>query len=293
MDLLSLNDYEGDWIKSVIGDAVSIKENPGKYRKSLEGRILSMLFMKPSTRTRTSFEAGMTQLGGHAINLDWRATNFAKGTLRDEIACIDRYSDIIMARVFNHSEILEIAKAAGKPVINGLCNMYHPCQALADLMTAYERMGSYDFTLAYVGDGNNVVNSLIIACSKVGAKIRVATPRGYEPDEGVVGFGLKHGLKIFNEPLKATENADIVYTDTWVSMGDEKERDERIKAFEGYTVDDELLGDAFFMHCLPAIRGQEVEDSVMDSGKSIIFDQAENRMHAQKAVMLKLLEVNV
>ncbi len=293
MDLLTLSDFDGAWITSIIKDAGKIKADPAKYGHSLEGKVLSMLFMKPSTRTRTSFEAGMAQLGGHAIYLDYRTTNFAKGSLKDEVKCVDRYSDIIMARVFKHQEIKDIADAAEKPVINGLCDRFHPCQALADVMTLKEKLGSYKFKLAYVGDGNNVCNSLIIACLKVGAGISVATPKGYEPDAEVVKWGLENGLELTNKPADAVDGADAVYTDVWVSMGQEKEKKERMKVFKGYTVDKKLLGGSYFMHCLPAMRGLEVTNQVLDSPKSIVFDQAENRLHAQKAAIMRLMDVGV
>ncbi len=290
MDLLTLGDYSGKWVKGVIGDALEVKSDVDSFRGRLDGKTLIMLFMKPSTRTRCSFEAGMYQLGGDAIYLDWRTTNFTKGRLQDEVRCLDRYCDVLMARVSRHREILDIAAAAEVPVVNGLCDRFHPCQALADLMTAYEKTGSYDFHLAYVGDGNNVCNSLILGCCKVGAKVTVATPEGYGPDPEVVDFGLKHGLTLTRDSVEAVEDADIVYTDTWVSMGDEAEKEKRVKDLRGYRVTGELLGDRLFMHCLPAVRGQEVTDEVLDSSNSIVFDQAENRMHAQKAMLLKLLE---
>jgi len=293
MDLLGLSDYDGNWIKGIIGDAITVKSDIVQYRHSLEGKILTMLFMKPSTRTRLSFEAGMHQLGGNPIYVDLRTSNYAKGALKDETRCVDRYSDIIMARVFKHQEIVDIADAAKVPVINGLCDIEHPCQCLADLMTIYEKTGSYKFKLAFIGDGNNVCNSLIYGCCKVGAKISVATPKGYEPNSDAVKFGLKNGLTISNNIKKAVEGADVVYTDVWISMGQEEEKMKRMRDFKGYTVDKELLGKAYFMHCLPAIRNMEVTDDVMDGKQAIIYDQAENRMHAQKALMLKLMGVKV
>ena len=290
MDLLTQLEYDGRWIKSVIADAEKLKKDGKRYREALEGKVLSMLFMKNSTRTRVSFEAGFAQLGGHAIFLDWRTTNFTKGSLKDEIRCLDRYSDIIMARVFRHQEIVDIADAAEVPVINGLCDTYHPCQALADVMTAYEKLKTYKFKLAYIGDGNNVCNSLLIACAKVGAEISVASPKGYEPAANAVNYAKAHGtLTLTDDPKEAAKDADIVYTDAWVGLGQEGEKDGRMKAFAGYTVNEELLGYAYFMHCLPALRGYEVTDEVMDSPKSMIYDEAENRMHAQKAVMMRLL----
>ncbi len=293
MDLLALRDVDGRWIKDAIEDAIRMKSDPASYRHSLEGKVLTMLFMKPSTRTRVSFEAGMFQLGGHAIYLDLRTTNFAKGELKDETKCIDRYSDILLARVFRHREVEEIAEASGKPVINALCDMEHPCQAMADVMTVREKLGTYKFRLAYVGDGNNVCNSLIFGCCKVGAKITVATPKGYEPDKKAVEYGLGRGLTLTNSREEAVRDADAVYTDVWVSMGQEKEKRKRLAAFKGWTVTRKLLGDAYFMHCMPVLRGCEAADDAMDSPKSIVFDQAENRLHAQKAVMMRLLGAKV
>jgi ornithine carbamoyltransferase len=290
MDFLTQLEYDGKWMRKTIDEAGKLKRNPKKHRETLEGRVLSMLFMKPSTRTRLSFEAGFAQLGGHAIYVDLRTTNYGKGALKDETRCVDRYSDIIMARVFKHQEMIDIADAAEKPVINGLCDTYHPCQALADLMTAHEKMKSYKFKLAFVGDGNNVCNSLIIACSKLGVTMSVANPKGYEPAGHIVKYGQEHGsLTLTNDPKEAVRDADIVYTDVWVSMGQDGEKERRLNAFRGYTVTKELLGDAYFMHCLPAMRGFEVADEVMDSPQAIIYDEAENRMHAQKAVMMRLL----
>lgn len=289
MDLTSLWDYDGSWIRDTIDLAIRIKKEPKAYRGLLSSKVMSMLFMKPSTRTRVSFEAGMGGLGGQAIYLDFRTTNFTKGALKDEIRCLERYCDIIMARVMKNEQITAISEASKVPVINGLCDMFHPCQALADMQTVYEKLRRWDFRLAYVGDGNNVANSLILACSKLGAEISVSTPIGYEPDGDVVEFGLKNGLRLEKEPKAACRGADIVYTDTWVSMGEEQEKDKKLRAFKGYQVDENLLGDAYFMHCLPAIRGQEVTSGVLDSDSSIVYDQAENRMWAQMAVILKLL----
>tara|TARA_Y100000310_G_scaffold336796_1_gene422300 strand:+ start:261 stop:1121 length:861 start_codon:yes stop_codon:yes gene_type:complete len=280
--LQNLNDFSKDELNEVIDRAIDMKEEVEKYYEILKNKTLAMLFQKTSTRTRMSFEAGMTQLGGHAIFLDWKTTNLALGSLQDEVKCIARYSDVIMARVFAHKDIETIANASSVPVINGLSDDYHPCQAVADLMTIKEKFKRFKgVKLAYVGDGNNVCNSLILACEKLGVELRVATPKGYEPSE--------KGAKIMNDPKEAVKGVDVVYTDTWVSMGQEKEKAKRVKAFKGFVVDKKLLGKAFFMHCLPAHRGYEVSDGVIDSKQSIVFDQAENRMHAQKAIILKLL----
>jgi len=290
-DLLTLHDLSDREMLSLIEKAIDIKKNQAKYAAVLKNTTLAMLFQKTSTRTRISFEAGMTKLGGHAIYLDWRTTNLHLGSLQDEIQCIARYADIIMARVYAHSDVQTMASASCVPVINGLSDDYHPCQALADLMTIREKFGRLKGILvAYLGDGNNVCNSLVLGCAKAGMKLRVATPKGYEPKEDVVAFGKERGLlALTNDPLAAARGADVLYTDTWVSMGQEAEAKKRLRIFKGFTVTMKLLGKARFMHCLPAHRGYEVADEVMDSSQAIVFDQAENRMHAQKAVMLKLL----
>ena len=284
--LLTLQEYDGEWIKDVIAKAIKIKSNIGKYGDILKNKTLVMFFEKTSTRTRCSFEAGMAQLGGHAIFLDWKTTQLKKASLKDEIRCIEMYADIVMARVFKHETLLEMAKYMKKPLINALCDKYHPCQALGDLMTIKEKKGKLTgLKLAYVGDGNNVCNSLIIGCKKMGIKISVAAPKGYPPFE-------KPDL-LTTDPKEAVKDADIVYTDTWISMGQEEEAQKRNTIFLPYQVNKELMEhakkDALFMHCLPASRGYEVTDDVIDSKQSVVFEQAENRMHAQKAVILKLL----
>lgn len=294
MDLLTLKDWSTKDIVSTLQLAYRIKRKPKRFSKVLRNKTLAMLFQKTSTRTRVSFEAAMTQLGGHAQYLDWRTTNLTLGSLKDEIKCIARYVEIIMARVYGHKDIDAIAEASRVPVINGLSDSFHPCQILADLLTIKEKLGKlHDSKLAFVGDGNNVCNSLLLGCSKAGIEISVATPKKYEPDKDVVRIAKKLGkVSLFNDPKKAVKGANIVYTDTWVSMGQEKEKKKRLKAFKGFIVDSKLMklsNDAFFMHCLPAHRGFEVTDKVLDSKKSIIFFQAENRLHAQKAIILKCL----
>ena len=285
MNLLNLKLLKKKKIEDIINLGIKLKKAPEKYYDALKNKILVMLFEKTSTRTRISFEAGMAQLGGHAIYLDWNTTQLKKAALKDEAKCIARYADIIMARVYKHESVEEIAKNSSKPVINALCDKYHPCQILADLMTIKEKFGKLQgLKLAYIGDGNNVCNSLIIGCKKVGIKISVATPKGYEPLE-------KPDL-LTNDPKQAAKDADVLYTDTWISMGQEAESKKRKKVFPPYQVNKKLLGKALFMHCLPAYRGYEVTDEVLDSKQSIVFDQAENRLHAQKALMLVLLNKN-
>ncbi len=289
MHFLTLKDFDKGFLEETIDSAIALKKDYSEYSSAMKNKTLAMIFMKTSTRTRTSFEAGMTKLGGHAIYLDCRTTNFTLGSLQDEAKCVSRYSDIIMARVFGHEQVEEIAKASSVPVINGLSDSYHPCQALADLLTIKEKKDQLaGLKLAYVGDGNNVCNSLVLGCSKLGMEVAVAVPKGYEPME-------KEGAAITHSPAEAVKDADVVYTDTWVSMGQEEEKQKRMKIFPPFQVNKELMAkakqDALFMHCLPAHRGLEVSNEVIDSKQSIVFDQAENRMHAQNALMLKLLEV--
>jgi len=285
MHLLNLKSLSKKQIEEIIDLGIKLKKSHNKYYDSLKNRILVMLFEKNSTRTRISFEAGMAQLGGHAIYLDWNTTQLKKAALKDETKCIARYADIIMARVYKHETIQEIAKNSSKPVINGLCDKYHPCQALADLMTIKEKFGKLQgLKLAYIGDGNNVCNSLIVGCQKVGIKVSVAAPKGYEP--------LEKPDMLTQDPEEAAKDADIIYTDSWISMGQEQESKKRLKVFPKYQVNKKILGKALFMHCLPAYRGYEVTDDVIDSEQSIVYDQAENRLHAQKALMLIMLNKN-
>lgn len=276
---------------------MEVKAEPNKFSKKLEGKTLAMLFMKTSTRTRCAFEAAMTRLGGHAQFLDWNKTNFVIGDIEDEVRCLSRYADIILARVYEHEEICAIQNAATVPVINGLCRLYHPTQIIADCMTIIEKLGKLKgVKLAYVGDGNNVCHSLIDCAIKMGFELRVATPNGYEPNEEILKRGKDAGLFFTNDPNKAIKDAEVVYTDTWVSMGDEKKKEQIIKDFDGWTLTQELLDknnakNAIIMHCLPAHRGYEISDELMDSKNSVVFDQAENRMHAARGIILKLLEI--
>lgn len=293
--LLGLKDLSRVEIEEIIDLAQTIKKEPEKHSRSLGGKTLAMLFQKTSTRTRVSFETAMTQLGGHAQYLDWRTTNFTLGDLRDEIKCLARYADAIMARVYKHEDLEEMAKVSEVSIISGLSDSEHPCQVLGDLLTIKEKKGDlHNLNLAYVGDGNNVCNSLIIGCSKMGMKINISTPKGYEPADFAVQAG--KDLKMFQffpEPEKAVENADIIYTDTWISMGEEAEKEERLKIFPPYQVNQKLMNlapKALFMHCLPAHRGFEVTDDVLDSDKSIVYDQAENRLHIQKSILLSLIK---
>jgi len=298
-NLLTIKDLSEKEILSLIDLADDIKHNPDNYTSALKGKSIILLFQKTSTRTRLSFESGMYQLGGNAIYIDWRSTNIHLGSLKDEIKCMASYTDLIMARVYEQKTLEVIQEASRVPVINGLSNMYHPCQILADLMTIRELFRNYnDLKITWVGDGNNVCNSLIIGCIKLNISISVATPKQYQPHSDVLDWVKKeknsYNLALFEDPKEAVVNADFIYTDTFVSMGQEAETEQRLKIFKDYQVNKELLNytkkDPYIMHCLPAHRGIEIIDEILDSKNSIVFQQAENRLHLQKALMITLLE---
>jgi ornithine carbamoyltransferase len=301
--LASLNDLTKEEIEQILKTSELLKFQilRGQEHPLLKGKTLAMIFEKPSTRTRVSFEVGMWQLGGYALYLSSSDLQLGRGeTIADTAQVLSRYVDGIMARVFAHQTILDLVKYSSVPVINGLSDFTHPCQGLADLFTIYEKKGNLSgLKLAYLGDGNNVSHSLIYGCSKVGINISLACPKGYEPNPKVVTEGREEARKkdkvvtVTNDPVEAVLGADIVYTDVWVSMGKEKEHDERVRLFETYQVNAELVKrakpDYLFMHCLPAHRGEEVTDEVADSKNSVIFDQAGNRLHAQKALMALIM----
>jgi len=273
----------------------------GEEHPLLKGKTLAMIFEKPSTRTRVSFEVGMWQLGGYALYLSASDLQLGRGeTIADTAQTLSRYVNGIMARVFAHQIILDLIKYSSVPVINGLSDFTHPCQGLADLFTIYEKKGRLSgLKLAYVGDGNNVAHSLILGCSKMGMEINLACPKGYEPNPKVVSKGKEEGRKsggrvrVMNDPREAVRMADVIYTDVWASMGQEKEHAKRVKIFKPFQVNAKLVKEAkenyLFMHCLPAHRGEEVTDEVADSKNSIIFDQAENRLHTQKALLALMM----
>ena len=299
-DLLTIKEWTKIEILSLLDLADKIKSNPTQFSLELRNKILAMLFQKSSTRTRISFESGIYQLGGNAIYLDWRTTNLHLGELKDEITCMDKYVDLILARIHEHKTLEIIRDASSVPVINGLSNLYHPCQILSDLMSIREKFGSFsDIEVVWVGDGNNVCHSLIIGCIKLDIPISVATPSKYRPHEDIINWVKKEGkdksLKLYEDPREAVVNANIVYTDTFVSIGQESETEERLKVFKPYQINSELLSyikekEYYVMHCLPAHRGVEITDEIIDSKESIVFLQAENRLHLQKALMVKLLE---
>lgn len=273
----------------------------GEEHPLLKGKTLAMIFEKPSTRTRISFEVGMWQLGGYALYLSASDLQLGRGeTIADTARVLSRYVDGIMARVFAHQTILDLVKYSSVPVINGLSDFTHPCQGLADLFTIFEKKGRLSgLKLAYIGDGNNVAHSLLYGCSKVGVNITLACPKGFEPDSGVVLKAREEGkrnaceVRVTKDPTEAVKGADIVYTDVWASMGKEKEYEKRGKVFKPYQVNGKLVREAaedyIFMHCLPAHRGQEVADEVADSKNSVILDQAENRLHTQKALLALIM----
>jgi len=290
-DLLTLMELSRGELMEIIENSFRIKKNPGKYSDAMKNKSLALLFQKRSTRTRCSFEAGMARMGGHTIYMDWNSVQIDRAKIGDEMKCFSRYVDLIAARVNEHEVIKEMAATSEIPVINALCDKFHPCQAIADLTTIKEKKGGFGIKLAYIGDGNNVCNSLMIGCSLMGIKTAVAAPKGYEPLQEVLKFA--KDAELTNNPEEAVKDADVVYTDTWVSMGNEREEAKRLKAFRPYQVNAQMMKlakkDAIFMHCLPAHRNFEVTDEVIDSKQSAVFDQAENRMHTEKALILKML----
>jgi len=298
-NLVSLADLSTEEIWEILETAIHLKRElrAGVRHHLLEGKTLAMIFQKPSLRTRVSFETGMWQLGGHAIYLGPDDIKLGKRETTEDIALnLSRYVDGIMARVFEHSAIAELAKHATVPVINGLCDTYHPCQGLADFLTILEKKRRFEgLTLTFIGDGNNVAHSLINGCAKLGMGFRIACPKGYEPNEEIVSAARSMGasVEILHDAGQAADGADVLYTDVWVSMGQESEADAKQNAFDGFSVDTPLLGrakpDAIILHCLPAHYGEEIEYEASRSPGSAIFDQAENRMHAQKAVMALLM----
>ncbi|MBU7004419.1 MAG: ornithine carbamoyltransferase [Theionarchaea archaeon] len=273
-------------LSELIDLAIDLKRE-NHFRTDLQGKTLAMLFAKTSTRTRVSFETAMFQLGGHAIYLKWDETNFVKGDIEDEARALDRYCDAIMARLYSHDDIQRIAAASDMPVINGLDDDHHPCQALADVMTIKEARGKLEGTrIAWIGDGNNVFNSLSQAADLLGMEVVIAAPDGYGPN-------FETGAELVRDPAEAADNADVLVTDTWISLGQEAEKARRLKDFKGYTVDEKLLsmaaGNAIVLHCLPAQRGFEITPGVLDSPQCLAFDEAENRLHTSKALLLSLL----
>ena len=300
--LITLKDWSAQEVADVVDSSLELKESPARYAGAMSGRSLALLFQKTSTRTRCSGEIGMTQLGGHAVYLDWRATNFDLANLEDEIRVLSLYADLMIVRILKHADVVRSTQASRVPVMNGCCDRYHPLQALADLMTIQEKLGRLDgVRLTYVGVHNNVCNSLIAAGVKVGMKVTVVAPE-INPaamDEPLYEEARRAGLYENAADLQAAlKTADLVYTDTWIDMeyftdpAFESERERRIQLFKPYQLNKDLLRglDVCIMHCLPAHRGYEIDAELLDDPRSIIFDQAENRLHSQKAVILKLAD---
>lgn len=297
--LLTLADLSYSEIISLLDTASDLKEKRmrGKTCDRLKSKTLAMLFEKSSTRTRISFEVAMTELGGHAIYLNYKDVQIGRGeSVADTARVISRYAHAIMARVNKHETLIELACNGYVPVINGLSDLEHPCQLLADLLTIREYKGKFKgLKFVWIGDGNNVCNSAMLASSLVGMKMTIACPEGYDPDAGILAKARELGgiIDINRDPIKAAMNADVLSTDVWVSMGDEKEHDKRVSDFKSYQINSKLLEqakhDVMVLHCLPAHRGEEITAEVVDGPNSAVFDQAENRLHAQKALLLKLL----
>ena len=304
-DFLTIHDLTPYQFSQIMDLTREIKDKPHRFTKRLQNKILAMIFEKPSLRTRVTFEAGMLQLGGEAIYL--APADIQMGTREapyDVGKNLERWVDGIMIRAFSHQTAIDLAKASNIPVINALTDLLHPCQGMADFFTLMEKRGDLaSMKLAYIGDGNNVCHSLLFAAAKTGMTISVATPSGYEPDQNILRQAEQDeqetGVRIIltSDPVEAVRGADAVYTDVWASMGQESEKASRAKIFTPYQVNRELMAQAqstaLFMHCLPAHRGEEVTDEVIDSPQSIVFDQAENRLHVQKAIMLLLLELKI
>ena len=302
-DLLSINDLSTDEVYEILELSRDLKhkQKNGIEHHILKGKTLGMIFQKSSTRTRVSFEAGMYQLGGSALFLSSNDLQIGRGEpVRDTARVLARYLDGIMIRTFSHAEVEELAAYADIPIINGLTDLLHPCQALADVFTVMEHKGTLaGLKMAYIGDGNNMANALMHACAKLGMHISVATPSGYEPDKKIVAeaeaAAAESGSKIIitNEPLEAADGADVLYTDVWASMGQEAEQMARRRVFADFQINSATMAvadkAAIVMHCLPAHRGEEITNEVLEGPQSVVFDEAENRLHVQKAIMALLM----
>jgi ornithine carbamoyltransferase len=299
-DFLSVYDLTRRDFDRIFSHAANLKAmlKDGIIYQPLAGKTLGMIFDKSSTRTRLSFEAGMYQLGGLAIYLNSRDTQLGRGeTIADTARIVSRYLDAVMIRTFAQESVEEFARHATIPIINGLTDLMHPCQIVSDLFTIVERKGTYEgLKIAYVGDGNNMANSWIDAAAKLPFKLTLACPKGYDPDARILERGRKKapkGVSLFRDPVHAVKNADVVYTDVWASMGQESEQEARVKVFEGYQVNQKLMQhakpDAIVMHCLPAHRGEEISAEILDGPRSVVWDEAENRLHVQKAILEILL----
>ena len=301
-DLLSISDLTIEQVEDLFALVKDIKANPDKYAESLKGQVLGMLFKKPSTRTRVSFETAIYQLGGTGMMFRPDELQLGHGeTISDTATVLSRYIQGMMIRTFSHDEVVDFGKAASIPTINGLTDYLHPCQGLTDFFTMLEKVGDLKgLKVAYLGDGNNVAHSLILGAGKVGAHLTLATPGGFEPEKEVMALAEKDAektgarIEVLDDPKKAVEGARVIYTDVWASMGQESEKEKRARIFQEYQVNMDLLKLAdpnwVFMHCLPAHRGDEVTDEVCDHPQSAIFDEAENRLHVQKGILYRLMK---
>nr|WP_241657197.1 ornithine carbamoyltransferase [Halobacillus salinus] len=297
--LLHWGDFSQCDVSRLLAQAQYLKENP--HSSYLTGKTLAMVFEKSSTRTRVSFETGMVQMGGHALYLNTRDIQVGRGeSIADTAKVLSGYVDAIMFRTTSHEKLQELAEHATVPVINGLCDIYHPCQALADIFTILEHKGRLNgLKVVYIGDGNNVAHSLMMISAMMGMDVTVVTPKGYEPDKGVVAQAeslaknYQGSVTISHDPIQASVGADAIYTDVWASMGQEEEQEKRMKDFQGFQVNQEVLKqakeDVIFLHCLPAHREEEVTAEVIDGPHSVVYQQAENRMHVQKAILQALI----
>jgi ornithine carbamoyltransferase len=302
-DFLRVNDWAAEDLLSVLdlADRLKVRQREGVEHRHLEGRTLGMIFQKPSTRTRVSFEVGMFQLGGAALYLAAGDLQLGRGeTIKDTARVLSRYVDGIMIRTFAQADVDELAEHADIPVINGLTDDFHPCQALADVMTIRERLGGFEgVRVAYLGDGNNVCHSLMVACGKLGMSFVAATPEGYDPDSEVVGWAREAAeassgsVELLRDPRTAAQGADVLYTDVWTSMGQDDEHDRRLQDLDSYRIDETLVSlaseRAIVLHCLPAHYGEEITEEVLYGPRSAVWDQAENRLHAQKALMALII----
>ena len=300
-DLISVKDLSKNEINELLELAQALKADPSTYCEKLKGKSLGLIFQKPSNRTRVSFEVGMYQLGGYTVYLGPDDIKLGTREATKDIAqTLSRYLDIMVARTFLHKDVIDLAENATIPVVNGLSDLLHPCQGLADIFTIKEKFGQLEgLNMAYIGDGNNVLHSLLYVVSGTGVNIKIAVPKGYEPDKIILAEAAKIAkakgsrVELFHDKESAASDADILYTDVWVSMGQESDKQMRFNDFKDFQIDLDLLKRArpecVVMHCLPAHRGEEITDEVLDGPHSIVFDQAENRLHMQKAILLQLL----
>jgi ornithine carbamoyltransferase len=304
-DLISINDLTTNEVRKIFATAADLKAHPRNYSEAMAGRSVALIFEKPSLRTRVTFDLGATQMGASCVFLNHQNVRLGeRESVKDMALNLERWVDVIVARVYSHETIIELAAHSSCPVINGLSEYSHPCQGLTDYFTLTEKVGANleGFRIAYVGDGNNTCHSLIFGAAKIGAHISVGAPKEYEPDAEVLRIARKDARKtgakieVLNDPFEAVEGAQAVYTDVWASMGFEAETERRREIFSSFRVTKKLMKvaerSAFFMHCLPAHRGDEVDAEVIDSKISIVYDQAENRLHTQKAIMLLLVREN-